>query len=113
MLEVCINFIRKSVEESTAVHIAVVTHHLPTLQVVAPHHKGSVLNSAFAGEYGDLIADNDLELYAKAQSIPTIFALKDTEKEHIHRALKQANSGMSDAARLLELYRRMKDYGML
>ncbi len=40
MHETCISFIRKSVEESTATHIVVVTHHLPTLRVVAPHHKG-------------------------------------------------------------------------
>ena len=47
MHETCIDFIRKSVKESTAAHIVVVTHHLPTLQVVAPHHRDSVLNSAF------------------------------------------------------------------
>ena len=31
----CLGFIKKSVAESTANHIVVVTHHLPTLQVVA------------------------------------------------------------------------------
>ena len=46
-------FIRKSVIEGKAKHIIVVTHHLPTFQVVAPYHKGSVLNSAFASEYGN------------------------------------------------------------
>ena len=58
MHETCIDFIRKSVKESTAPHIVVVTHHLPTLQVVAQHHRDSVLNSAFASEYGELIADS-------------------------------------------------------
>ena len=58
MLEACIGFIRKSVIEGKAKHIIVVTHHLPTFQVVAPYHKGSVLNSAFASEYGNLICDN-------------------------------------------------------
>ena len=33
MHEICIGFIRKNIEESTANHIVVVTHHLPTLQV--------------------------------------------------------------------------------
>ena len=36
MHETCIDFIRKSVEESTAGHIVVVTHHLPTLEVIDP-----------------------------------------------------------------------------
>lgn len=63
MHETCINFIRRSTEESTALHIVVVTHHLPTLQVVAPHHRGSVLNSAFASEYGDLIADSRIDAW--------------------------------------------------
>ena len=35
MHETCIDFIRKSIKESAAAHIVVVTHHLPTLQVVA------------------------------------------------------------------------------
>ena len=55
MHETCIDFIRKSIKESTAAHIVVVTHHLPTLQVVAPHHRGSVLlkeSVAFASKIG-------------------------------------------------------------
>lgn len=35
MHENSIDFIQKSVEESTAAHIVVVTHHLPTLQTVS------------------------------------------------------------------------------
>ena len=41
----CLDFIKKSVSESTAKKIVVVTHHLPTRQVVAQQHKGSVLTS--------------------------------------------------------------------
>jgi hypothetical protein len=55
MHEICIGFIRKNIEESTANHIVVVTHHLPTLQVVAAHHRGSVLNNAFASDYDNLM----------------------------------------------------------
>lgn len=58
-----VDFIRKSVEESTAKHIVVVTHHLPTLQVVAPAHKNSVLNSAFASEYGNMIHDSRIDTW--------------------------------------------------
>ncbi len=59
----CLSFIRKSVAESTAEHIVVVTHHLPTMAVVAPEHKGSLLNSAFATELGDFIADSRIDAW--------------------------------------------------
>ena len=75
MHDTCISFIRKSVEESTAAHIVVVTHHLPTLQVVAPHHKGSVLNSAFASEYGDLIAGSRIDAWIYGHSHTNIDAV--------------------------------------
>ena len=68
MHKTCIDFIRKSIKESTAAHIVVVTHHLPTLQVVAPHHKGYVLNSAFASEYGELIANSRIDAWIYGHS---------------------------------------------
>ena len=68
MHKVCIDFIRKSVEESIAKHIVVVTHHLPTFQVVAPQHKDSVLNSAFASEYGDMINNNRIDAWIYGHS---------------------------------------------
>lgn len=75
MHDTCIDFIRKSIEESTANHIVVVTHHLPTLEVVAPQHKNSVLNSAFASEYGDWIAHNRIDAWIYGHSHTNI----DTE----------------------------------
>ena len=54
----CLAFIKKSVAESNAKHIVVVTHHLPTMAVVAPHHKKSPLNTAFAVDLHDYIADS-------------------------------------------------------
>lgn len=68
MHEVCISFIRKSIMGSKARHIIVVTHHLPTFQVVAPYPKGSVLNSAFASEYGNLICDNRIDAWIYGHS---------------------------------------------
>lgn len=59
----CLAFIKQSVSESDAKHIVVVTHHLPTLEVVAPQHKGSLLNSAFATELGDFIADSRIDVW--------------------------------------------------
>ena len=50
-------------KKSTAKHIVVVTHHLPTLAVVAPQHKGSVLNGAFATELGDYIAGSCIDVW--------------------------------------------------
>ena len=61
--EKCLAFIKKSVAESTAEHIVVVTHHLPSLAVVAPEHKGSLLNSAFATELGNFIADSRIDAW--------------------------------------------------
>ena len=70
----CLAFIRQSVSESDAKHIVVVTHHLPTLEVVAPQHKGSVLNSAFATELGDFIADSLIGVWIYGHSHANIDA---------------------------------------
>ena len=61
--EKCLEFIKQSVTESTAEHIVVVTHHLPSMAVVAPEHKGSLLNSAFATELGNFIADSRIDVW--------------------------------------------------
>ena len=64
----CLDFIKKSVSESTAKKIVVVTHHLPTRQVVAPQHKGSPINSAFTTELGDFIADSRIDCWIYGHS---------------------------------------------
>ena len=61
--EKCLEFIKQSVAESTAERIVVVTHHLPSMAVVAPEHKGSLLNSAFATELGNFIADSRIDAW--------------------------------------------------
>ena len=58
----CLEFIKKSVVESDAEHIVVVTHHLPTMALVAPHHKMSPLNSAFANNLDDFIAESRIDV---------------------------------------------------
>ena len=70
----CLAFIKQSVSESDAKHIVVVTHHLPTLEVVAPQHKGSLLNSAFATELGDFIADSQIDVWIFGHSHANIDA---------------------------------------
>lgn len=71
----CSDFIKQSLAESTANHIVVVTHHFPTLEVVASHHRGSVLNSAFATDLSKLIADSRIDAWIYGHSHTNI----DTE----------------------------------
>ena len=66
--EKCLAFLKKAVQESTAKHIVVVTHHLPTLSVVAAQHRGSILNSAFATELGNFIADSRIDVWIYGHS---------------------------------------------
>ena len=66
--EKCLAFLKQAVEESTAKHIVVVTHHLPTLKVVAPQHKGSALNGAFATELGNYIVDSRIDAWIYGHS---------------------------------------------
>ena len=66
--EKCLDFIKRSVAESTAEHIVVVTHHLPSMAVVVPEHKGSLLNSAFATELGNFIADSRIDVWIYGHS---------------------------------------------
>ena len=72
--EKCLDFIKRSVAESTAEHIVVVTHHLPTMAIVAPEHRGNLLNSAFATELGDLIADSRIDTWIFGHSHANIDA---------------------------------------
>ena len=69
-----LDFIKRSVADSTAEHIVVVTHQLPTKAVVAPEHKDSLLNSAFATELGDFIADSRIDAWIFGHSHATIDA---------------------------------------
>lgn len=66
--EKCLTFLKQAVKESTAKHIVVVTHHLPTLSVVAAQHMGSVLNGAFATELGNYIADSRIDAWIYGHS---------------------------------------------
>lgn len=48
---------------------------IPTLEVIDPQHKNSVLNSAFASEYGDWIANSRIDIWIYGHSHTNI----DTE----------------------------------
>ena len=68
MHQYCLSFIKKSIAESTAKHIVVVTHHLPTLKVVADRHLGSDLNPGFSTELGNFIADSRIDVWIYGHS---------------------------------------------
>ena len=68
MHQFCLDFIKRSVAESTAEKIVVVTHHLPTRQVVAPQHQDSLINSAFVTELGDFIANSRIDVWIYGHS---------------------------------------------
>lgn len=61
-------FIEKAVRESDAEKIVVVTHHLPTFAVIEDKHKGSVLNTAYATELGNYIADSRITAWIYGHS---------------------------------------------
>ena len=73
--ERCKQFITKSIAESKAEHIVVVSHHVPTLQCVALQHQGSALSSVFAVEMGNMIADSRIDYWIYGHSHTNI----DTE----------------------------------
>ncbi len=66
--EKCLAFIKEAVEASDAKNIVVVTHHLPSYAVVNPYYKGDSLNSAFATELGDYIADSRINVWIYGHS---------------------------------------------
>lgn len=70
----CFAFLKQAVNKSMAKHIVVVTHHQPTLSVVAAQHMGSVLNGAFATELGNYIADTRIDVWIYGHSHTNIDA---------------------------------------
>ena len=74
MHQFCLDFIKRSVAESTAEKIVVVTHHLPTRQVVSPQHQDSLINSAFAKDLGDFIANSRIDVWIYGHSHTNIDA---------------------------------------
>ncbi len=61
-------FIKQSVSESDAEKFVVVTHHLPTFAAIEDRHKGNVLNSAYATELGNYIADSRITAWIYGHS---------------------------------------------
>lgn len=66
--EHCREFIKKSVEESTAKNIVVATHHVPSFELMADEFKGSSINGAFTVELGNFIADSRINCWIYGHS---------------------------------------------
>ena len=59
----CIEFIKKSVQESTAENLIVVTHHVPSFLMQCPKFEGSLANGAFTVELKDYIKDSNIDFW--------------------------------------------------
>lgn len=66
--ERCFQFIQDSVANSTAKHIIVVTHHVPSFQLSSPDFVGSKINGAFTVELGDYIASSSIDYWIYGHS---------------------------------------------
>lgn len=51
----CLKFLKESISRSNTEHIVVVTHHVPSFELLAPEFNGSPLNGAFTVELEDFI----------------------------------------------------------
>lgn len=61
--ERCLNFIKKAVAESNAKCKIVVSHHVPSFQMLCPKFKGSLVNGAFTVELEDYIKDSGIDFW--------------------------------------------------
>ena len=64
----CLDFIRKSVAESVAEHKIVVTHHVPSYQLMAQEFRDSPINGAFTVELANYIASSGIEYWIYGHS---------------------------------------------
>lgn len=64
----CLDFIRKSVSESTAKHKVVVTHHVPSFRMQDPKFKDSKANGAFTVELEDYIKSSGIDYWIYGHS---------------------------------------------
>lgn len=61
--ESCFQFIQNAVSASTAKHIIVVAHHVPSFQLSSPDFAGSKINGAFTVELGQYIESSPIEYW--------------------------------------------------
>lgn len=64
----CVQFLKASVEKSTAKHIIVASHHVPSFKLMSDEFEGSALNGAFTVELSDYIASSPIECWIYGHS---------------------------------------------
>ena len=64
----CLEFVKQSVADSTAKHIIVVTHHVPSFQLMSPEFLESHINGAFTVELADYIATSGIDYWIYGHS---------------------------------------------
>jgi hypothetical protein len=64
----CLEFIKKSVAESDAKYKIVVTHHVPSYQLMAQEFQGSKINGAFTVELSDYIEQSGIDFWIYGHS---------------------------------------------
>ena len=64
----CLEFIKHSVADSTAKNKIVVTHHVPSFQLMSPEFQGSRINGAFTIELADYIATSGIDYWIYGHS---------------------------------------------
>ena len=61
-------FIKRSVAESAAKHKIVITHHVPSFQLMSPEFRGSKINGAFTVELADYIENSGIDYWIYGHS---------------------------------------------
>lgn len=64
----CVEFISNSLVESTSEKIIVVTHHVPSFELMSPEFAGSRINGAFTSELKELIKENRIDYWIYGHS---------------------------------------------
>ena len=64
----CFQFIQDAVSKSSAEHIIVVTHHVPSFQLASPDFAGSKINGAFTVELEQYIESSPIEYWIYGHS---------------------------------------------
>jgi len=64
----CFQFIQDAVAKSSAKHIVVVTHHVPSFQLASPDFAGSKINGAFTVELEQYIESSPIEYWIYGHS---------------------------------------------
>ena len=64
----CLDFIKRSVSESDADHKIVITHHVPSFQLMSPEFAGSQINGAFTVELADYIEGSGIDYWIYGHS---------------------------------------------